>query len=71
MKHLLKSLKLFLMLTSAKQIEQRTVKNAIVFSVIKIVNLFGASGKIYVVQKTECYSATQNPTEAIQVELSL
>lgn len=64
MKHLLKSLKLFLMLTSAKQIEQRTVKNAIVFSVIKIVNLF-ASGKICVVQKTECYSATQNPTEAI------
>ena len=47
------------------------MKNAIVFSVIKIVNLFGASGKIYVVQKTECYSATQNPTEAIQVELSL
>lgn len=65
MKHLLKSLKLFLMLTSAKQIEQRTVKNAIVFSVIKIVDLFDASGKIYVVQKTECYSATQNPTEAI------
>ena len=42
MKHLLRSLKLFFMLTVAKQIEQRTMKNAIVFSVIKMVNLFGA-----------------------------
>lgn len=42
MKHLLRSWKSFFMLTSAEQIEQRTMKNAIVFSVIKKVNLFGA-----------------------------
>lgn len=42
MKHLLRSLKLFFMLISTKQIEQRTMKNAIAFSVIEMVNLFGA-----------------------------
>lgn len=40
------------------------MKNAIVFSVIKIVNLFGALGKIHVVQKTKkkkSFSVTQKP----------